>query len=134
MRSVSLTLMGVILVATNSVRAAATIEPGPFAIPTFHCLGIYWSPAGGNTNKNVLVRYRRHGDAIGREGLPMRYNPISNTDEDLTDYRGSIVNLKPATAYDVELKLSDGSATTNLVATTWSESFSSTSYAVAGLR
>jgi hypothetical protein len=34
---------------------------GPFAIPTFHCLGIYWSPAGGVASREVQVRYRRQG-------------------------------------------------------------------------
>lgn len=123
MRSVFHTMIWAALLATNSVRAATTIQPGPFAIPTFHCLGVYWSPPGGETNKNVLVRYRRQADSSWREGLPMRYNPIPNTDEDLTDYRGSIVNLAPATSYEIELRLSDGSATTNLVVTTWSEKF-----------
>jgi len=28
----------------------------PFAIPTFHCLGLYWSPEGGAADKEVAVR------------------------------------------------------------------------------
>ena len=39
------------------------------------------------------------------EALPMRYNPIPNTDEDLADYRGSIVHLAPATTYEIQLTL-----------------------------
>ena len=35
----------------------------------------------------------------------MRYNPIPDTDEDLTDYRGSIVHLTPGTTYEIELTL-----------------------------
>jgi hypothetical protein len=103
--------------------ALAENQPGPFAIPTFHCVGLYWSPAGGATNKDALVRFRREGEATWREGLPMRYNPIPNTHEDLADYRGSIVHLTPATSYEIELKLADGSAKTNLIAKTWSENF-----------
>ena len=53
----------------------------------------------------------------------MRYNPIPNTDEDLADYRGSIVHLTPATTYEVELTLAGTSTTANLTATTWSEDF-----------
>ena len=53
----------------------------------------------------------------------MRYNPIPDTDEDLTDYRGSIVHLAPATTYEIQLTLSGTSTTTNLTATTWSEDF-----------
>lgn len=53
----------------------------------------------------------------------MRYNPIPNTDEDLTDYRGSIVGLAPATTYEVQLTLAGTSTATNLLTTTWCEDF-----------
>jgi hypothetical protein len=59
----------------------------------------------------------------------MRYNPIPGTDEDLADYRGSIVNLRPATTYDIQLTLKaenreQGSPTTaTQTARTWSEDF-----------
>src|SRR4051812_39899943 len=72
----------------------------PFAIPTFHCLGLYWSPPGGAADKPVLVRYRPQGASEWQEALPMRYHPIAGTDEDLTDYRGSIVHLSPGTSYE----------------------------------
>src|SRR4051794_27251078 len=77
----------------------------PFAIPTFHCLGLYWSPPSGAADKQVLVRYRPQGTGAWKEALPLRYNPIDNTDEDLTDYRGSIVHLAPNTTYEIELTL-----------------------------
>jgi hypothetical protein len=96
-------------------------ETGLLAIPTFHCLGLYWSPPGGAAGKDVLVRYRQQGAAEWKTGLPLRYNPIPQTDEDLTDYRGSIVHLAPATAYEIELTLAGTRTTTNLTATTWSE-------------
>lgn len=95
----------------------------PLAIPTFHCLGLYWSPRGGAADKEVLVRYRRQGTSHWKAALPMRYNPIPNTDEDLTDYRGSIVHLTSATTYEVQLTLAGTSTTVNLTATTWSEDF-----------
>ncbi|MFQ6048382.1 MAG: hypothetical protein ACE5K7_03350, partial [Phycisphaerae bacterium] len=75
------------------------------AIPTFHCLGLYWSPEGGSAEREVVVRYRRQGSEAWSEALPMRYNPIPGTDEDLADYRGSIVHLQPATSYEIELTL-----------------------------
>ena len=73
---------------------------GPFTIGTFHCLGIYWSPPGGSRRKDVQVSYRQQGTSEWKEALPMRYNPIPGTDEDLTDYRGSIVHLTPGTTYE----------------------------------
>ena len=77
----------------------------PQAIPTFHCLGIYWSPVGGSVERAVDVQYRQQGQSGWREALPMCYNPIPETDEDLADYRGSIVNLMPATTYEIQLTL-----------------------------
>src|SRR6185436_15962250 len=88
------------------LAAAPQTEPAPnaakgFAVPTFHCLGLYWSPTGGAADKAVMVRYRKDGAAAWKDGLSMRYNPIPNTDEDVADYRGSIVELTPATTYEV---------------------------------
>ncbi|MBI5383462.1 MAG: right-handed parallel beta-helix repeat-containing protein [Verrucomicrobia bacterium] len=102
---------------------ASSPSAAPFAIPTFHCLGLYWSPPGGAADKEVQVRYRRQGASDWKEALPMRFNPIPNTDEDLTDYRGSIVHLTPATTYEVQLTLTGTQTTANLTATTWREEF-----------
>lgn len=93
------------------------------AIPTFHCLGLYWSPPGGAADKTVAVRYRKEGAADWKQGFPMRYNPIANTDEELADYRGSIVELAPGTTYEVQLSLAGTETTTTLKAATWSEEF-----------
>jgi hypothetical protein len=123
MRSRFRLLIHFVIAAAAALATQAENQPGPVAIPTFHCIGLYWSPPGGATNKEVLVRFRTAGESAWQEGLPMRYNPVANTDEDLTDYRGSIVELKPGTSYEVELKLADDSAKTNLIAKTWSENF-----------
>jgi len=94
-----------------------------FAIPTFHCLGLYWSPDGGAADNEVAVRYRRQGAVDWSEGLSMRYNPIPKTDNDLADYRGSIVHLAPATTYEIQLTLAGTQTSAKLTATTWSEDF-----------
>lgn len=94
-----------------------------FAIPTFHCLGLYWSPPDGSADRAAGVRYRKEGEATWKEALAMRYHPIPHTDEDLADYRGSIVGLSPATAYEVQLSLAGTATTTTFRATTWSEDF-----------
>jgi hypothetical protein len=95
----------------------------PFAIPTFHCLGVYWSPPGGSADREVLVRYRECDAATWQEALPMRYHPIPGTDAERTDYRGSIVHLTPATTYEIQLTLAGTNTTASLTATTWSEEF-----------
>jgi len=122
MKATSWLVCGV-LVSWAARADAQTDSKAPFAIPTFHCLGLYWSPPGGTADKEVLVRYRRQGAAEWNEALPMRYNPIPGTDEDLTDYRGSIVNLRPDTTYEVQLTLAGTSHSASLQARTWSEDF-----------
>ncbi len=91
-------------------------------VPTFHCMSIYWSPAQGGSGREVSVRFREAGAKEWREGLPMRYNPIV-TPECREDYRGSLVNLKPATTYEIALKLDGTDLIANCSATTWSEAF-----------
>jgi hypothetical protein len=98
------TVLGV-LAYVQIAMAAQAADSAPVAIPTFHCLGIYWSPAGGSADKQVQVRFRPQGQSPWKGALPMRYNPIPKTDLDLADYRGSIVHLAPATTYEVQLTL-----------------------------
>ncbi|MEK7676474.1 MAG: hypothetical protein AAB676_11650 [Verrucomicrobiota bacterium] len=123
-------MVGILLLHLGRIAQAEVVRleaqsrsDAPFAIPTFHCLGLYWSPPGGATNREVQVRYRRQGASEWKEALPMRYNPIPMTEEDLADYRGSIVHLAPTTAYEVQLTLTGTSTTTNLTAATWREDF-----------
>ena len=52
----------------------------------------------------------------------MRYNPVK-TPECKADYRGSLVNLKPGTAYEIALTLEGTNTHTALKATTWTEKF-----------
>ncbi len=75
----------------------------PFAIPRFHCIGLYWSPSGGVAGKEVFVRDSHQGKIDWEEALPMRYNPIPETDEDLADYRGE---LRPGCGALLEDRLS----------------------------
>ncbi len=102
---------------------AARASHEPFAIATFHCVGLYWSPVDGAVEKQALVRFRPQGTAAWQEGLPMRYQPIPGTDEDLADYRGSIVQLTPGTSYEIELTLAGTTTRASLSASTWSEHF-----------
>src|SRR6266550_4392149 len=102
--------------------AAVTSKVPATAVATFHCLGIYWSPENGQAGKKVLVKFRGAADQTWHEGLAMRYNPVQ-TPECKGDYRGSIVNLKPGTAYEIALTLEGTDIHTSLTATTWSEKF-----------
>jgi hypothetical protein len=44
---------------SEEVLAPTTPAAGtPLAVPTFHCLGLYWSPPAGAADREVKVRYR----------------------------------------------------------------------------
>jgi len=94
----------------------------PLLVPTFHCIGIYWSPAEGGAEHRVLVKYRRHGQQQWHAGFPLRYHPVE-TPECKADYRGSLVNLTPGTTYDIALDLEGTSWRVECRGTTWSEEF-----------
>lgn len=102
---------------------------GPRAVPTFECLGLYWSPPGGSAGATCEVRFRAAGADEWREGLPLWF------DRRVGEYRGSIVGLTPATAYAVRLRISGTKVSATLAATTWSEVFpvAATVYAPAGV-
>ena len=118
----------IFIVAALALPATAAEKPSgagkgkAFAIPTFHCIGVYWSPSEGGAKRKVLVRYRQVGEQQWRTGLPLRYNPV-NTSECKADYRGSIVNLRPGAAYQIDLRLEGTDQRTELRAGTWSERF-----------
>ena len=129
--SLSIVGAGQLVFAADTAAAAATTSQGQaLSVPTFHCLSVYWSPAKGEATKQVLIKFREANEETWHEGLPMRYNPNNDwkhpgqkTPESKGDYRGSIVNLRPATAYDIALTLEGTEIHTNLKATTWSETF-----------
>jgi len=109
-------------VLMGTIRPASCAGAEPFAVPTFHCIGLYWSPPGGGPGKKVLVRFREAGKRRWRDGLPMRYNPV-DTPECRADYRGSIVNLTPGVRYEIRLALEGTRVEARLAAATWSENF-----------
>src|ERR1035437_3429055 len=116
--------------ADTSDAAATTSQVQALTVPTFHCLSVYWSPEKGEAAKQVLIKFREANEKAWHEGLPMRYNPINDwkhpgqkTPECKGDYRGSIVNLKPGTNYEIALTLEGTDIRTALKAGTWSEQF-----------
>jgi hypothetical protein len=98
--------------------ALALALPGAAAAPgfvaTFHSIGLYWSPAGGSRSNAANVQFREAGSLAWRRGLDLWF------DERNAEYRGSLVELKPATAYQIRLTLASGFSET-LMARTWSE-------------
>lgn len=94
---------------------------GGRAVPTFHCVGLYWDPPAGHPGlaaKRVTVRYVEMGQMFWRKALPLDMDSRSMGYE---KFRGSIVNLKPNTEYLVQFGTTAGDWTHQLTFKTWSE-------------
>jgi len=92
------------------------------AVPTFHCIGVYWSPPDGSRDNSCQVRYRPQGSPAWKEALPLWYDDRTVGGHP-PEYRGSIVNLHPGTAYEIKLKLLKTGTEEELLAETWREDF-----------
>src|SRR6185295_14812709 len=88
----------------------------PTYVSTFHSIGLYWAPPAGAPGKAARVEFRTAGETGWRQGLDLWF------DERNAEYRGSLVELEPGSAYTVRLTLDSG-FTETLTARTWSESF-----------
>jgi hypothetical protein len=101
-------------------------DAGPQAVPTFHCIGIYWSPADGAKENTCHVHYRPAGVPDWREALPLWFDGRQAQNlpaERVREYRGSIVNLTPGTQYEIELSLEKTGRQATISVRTWSEDF-----------
>lgn len=67
-----------------------------WAVPTFECLGVYWSSV--TDDGTCQVKYRPIDQSEWRDALPLVY------DERDHEYRGSLVGLAPDTAYAIQLR------------------------------
>ena len=98
-----------------ALAPAAHAAPGaPKAVSTFHSIGLYWSPPGGADSNPARVEFRPAGGGAWRQGLDLWFDARNG------EYRGSLVELEPGTAYEVKLSLASGTTET-IKARTWAE-------------
>jgi len=119
-------ITAVLLLAALSAGATPSFNSADEwnAVPTFNSIGLYWAPAGGGSTVSAQVLFREAGMGGFRQGVDLWY------DDRNAEYRGSIVELKPNTAYDIKLTLSTGynvffstCPAASRCTTTWSENF-----------
>jgi hypothetical protein len=107
-----------LLLAVPTFAATDAVSPGTFTIerPTLICLGFEWRIAGDeNRNSTVEVKYRKVGVDSWTEGMPLfRIGGEKVFRKDLgLDYTapemfaGSILDLEPATEYQIRLEMLD---------------------------
>src|SRR5579871_1884218 len=85
----------VALALLTATLASADTKPA-WAEPTFESLGLYYNREQAKSPCNVYYRVAGSGD--WKQGYPLVYDAREH------QYRGSLVLLKPATAYDIRLE------------------------------
>lgn len=117
-------------VGARETANPAAIIPGNLLIdnPTLYHLAFRWPVSGDeNVNATVQVSYRKSGQALWNPALPMlriskQTTGVDGVTGDL--FAGSVLNLEPATTYDVRFELADpdgGRAATNITVATRAE-------------
>src|SRR5689334_23161699 len=102
-------LISLALLCTPLAVCAAPAEPR--VVATFESLGVYWSPPGDPGAAGCAIQFRKAGEKAWRDALPLWYDARNR------ECRGSIVQLEPATKYELRL------AGAQFSASTWSERF-----------
>ena len=87
----------------------------PRTVSTYESISIAWSPVQGRPDKVCKVAYRIAGSEQWKQGYPLWFD---NRD---WEYRGSLVELQPGTAYEIQLELNEGELTRFTTAKTWTE-------------
>ena len=143
MRRALLQVLGFAMACMALAHTPAQAQEKPEAVATFHCMSLYWKPDGASADRACTIRYRAVGDKEWREGYPLwfddrhpeafakiypdRYHWRNQTEASQPEfshqYRGSIVNLKPDTEYEIELRLEGTDTRATVRARTWSETF-----------
>lgn len=111
------------LLLTSALHAADSTTPGEITtpFPTIQHLAVEWRIEGDDDlDAACRVRYRESGQGEWREGMPLRRVPAGASRQTrpvftwTNRFSGSVFDLRPGTAYDIELQLQDpdgGSAT-----------------------
>lgn len=104
--------------------AEASGAAQPYAHASFHAVGLYWKPEQGAPDNTCQVRYRAEGDSNWRQAPPLWFDATAHKEapHHSQQYRGSIMNLLPATTYEIRLSLDSGQQA-SLTVTTQSEDF-----------
>jgi hypothetical protein len=104
--------------AHTPAHAQALDASGTRAVPTYEAVGLYWSNPGANAATGCDVKFRKSGETTWTQGLAMWFDASAN------ECRGSLVNLAPATTYEVAFSLPGVSTSAKgLTFTTWSNQY-----------
>ncbi|MFN7564661.1 MAG: right-handed parallel beta-helix repeat-containing protein, partial [Prosthecobacter sp.] len=100
----------------TTLHAADSTTPGEITtpLPTITNLAIEWKIDGDDDlDAACELKYRKEGETTWRDGLPLRRVPAGKSQKTSPIFTwsnrlsGSVFDLEPGTAYEIELKLND---------------------------
>ena len=98
------------------LKGVSLVMAAPNAVPTFHCMSLYWKTAGASASDACGVRYRKQSEPNNfKIAQDLFFDPTN------AQYSGSVVDLEPGTPYVFEL--TKGTAVEKVTASTWGEKF-----------
>jgi hypothetical protein len=107
-------VIALMLASMLSAHNASTAQRVVVEPPTLLSLGFEWRIDGDdNRNARVIVSYRRKGERVWKDGLPLLRIGRERINENALQYvvpngfAGSIFDLEPATEYECRFVLSD---------------------------
>ena len=98
------------------------------AVPTFQNISLYWKPLDGSSTREALVRYRIKGTVNWAQAQSLWFDDrtadsIGNNTARSKEYRGSIVNLRSGTVYEIEVFLKGVNQVARATIATMNENF-----------
>ena len=125
-------LLGTALLASLSPNAQAATWT---TTPSFHAISLYYGPFASGDDP-LHIQYRPAGAPTWKDAqdLFLDRTAPANLAQFRNQYRGSIVNLKPNTLYNLQFKQADGEWTAIPSVATRSAIFPGTSVTFSGIR
>ncbi len=106
-RAGRITAFGLPLVASLLLPVAAHAAT-PALTANFHTIGIYWYRT--QNAAGVAIQYRPAGATAWKSAQSLWFDSLSGLAKYRNQYRGSIVNLRPGTLYNVRYSLDGGAS------------------------
>ena len=107
MKSINLlgsSLVAFFMVNTGFSQAPAGERPDTYAVATYECASVYWKTPGAGPCR---IRYRKVNSNLWKNGIDLVYDSLDG------EYRGSLINLVPASDYEAELSTSSSKSKVN---------------------
>lgn len=100
-------ILSPMLAALGLPLASASAGAEPVASANFHTIGLYWTRS--ENPEGVAIQYRPDRASSWKAAQPLWWDSLATIPEYRNQYRGSIVNLKAGTLYNIRYSLDGGS-------------------------